>query len=105
MYGGGIYAYQSVIDFTSDQRNVKNFIINSASRNGGGVYAVASTIKLTHSYVIIGSNTALFGGGIYLERNSQIYLFKQEEGSSVSSSVQLNIVPVADNECTNNVTI
>ena len=73
--GGGIYAYQSVVDFKS----TKSFIVNNfAGQNGGGIYAVASTIKLTNSYVTIGFNTAQHrGGGFHLQEKSNIYLFEQ----------------------------
>ena len=74
--GGGIYAYQSSINFAADKSIVTN---NFAGQNGGGVCTIASTIKLSHSYVTIGTNTALIsGGGIYLQVNSKIYLLKLE---------------------------
>ena len=96
MYGGGIYAYQSVIDFTSDERKGESFIIgNLAKQNGGGICAVASTITITHSYVVIDSNTAQHsGGGIYLQENSKIYLQKQSHYRKplIVSEVKLAIV-------------
>ena len=80
-FGGGIYAYQSVIHFTSERDIVRSFIINNTvNQSGGGVCAMASSIKLTHSYVTIDSNTAqLSGGGLYLQQNSKIYLMKQKQ--------------------------
>ena len=79
LFGGGIYMYQSVIDFTSKQRIGESFITsNVAGQSGGGVYAVASTIKLSHSFLTIGFNSAwLSGGGLYLQASSKLYLFKQ----------------------------
>ena len=79
--GGGIYAYQSVIEFSSESvQPEKSFIFgNSAGQNGGGVYAVASTIKLSFSAVALYHNIALLGGGIYLQENSKIYLLKKKE--------------------------
>ena len=79
MFGGGIYAYQSIVHFISKGRS--NFIIsNIAGWSGGGVYTAASSVKLSYSHVTIDSNTALLsGGGIYLQQNSRIYLFKQEK--------------------------
>ena len=80
MFGGGIYAYKSVIDFTHKRGPRESFIIdNFAGQNGGGVHAIASTFKLTKtSYVTIGSNIALHsGGGLFLQENSQIYLIKK----------------------------
>ena len=62
--------------------------------------AVASTIKLSQSYVTIGYNRALInGGGVYLQETSRIYLLKQtveytEEDSenSILKYVQLKII-------------
>ena len=86
-FGGGIYAYKSLIYFTSQQDKNRpfptkreSFIINNfAGHSGGGVYLVASTIKIMRSLVTIGSNAALLsGGGLHLQENSQIYLLKQD---------------------------
>ena len=79
-FGGGVYAYQSVIEFSSKQRFGESIIVNNfAGQNGGGVCAVASTIKLSRSFVTIGSNVAQHrGGGLYLQENSKIYLLKQD---------------------------
>ena len=84
MFGGGIYAYFSFIVFRSDHKqhylnSVEGIILkNFAGHNGGGVYAIASSIKLRHYYVTISSNTALNGGGLYLQENSNIYILKIE---------------------------
>ena len=81
LFGGGIYAYRSVLDFTAQQHKKESFITNNfAGQNGGGVCAVASTIKLSYSYVTVGSNTAQHsGGGLYFQENSKLYLIKQED--------------------------
>ena len=84
MFGGGIYAYLSFIVFRSvhkqDQpKSIQGiFFKNFAGQNGGGVCAIASSIKLRHYYVTISSNTALNGGGLYLQENSYIYILKME---------------------------
>ncbi len=58
--GGGIYAYSSRVEFRSvlfrDGRSIKqsDIVDNIALKNGGCIYAVATTIKLTRSYVNIG---------------------------------------------------
>ena len=99
LFGGGIYAYQSVINFisVSTERAKTPIIIsnNFASQSGGGVYAVASSIKLTNCYVTISSNTALLsGGGLYLQENSNIYLLKQKpEVCKWESCVHDKIIP------------
>ena len=69
-YGGGIYAYLSSIEFTSEKLVNRQIMIsnNNARQNGGGICAIASTIKISRSFVNIDSNTALVkGGGMYLE--------------------------------------
>ena len=83
IFGGGIYAFQSVIAFKSDKITRHCFITNNyAGQSGGGVYTVASTIKISYFNVTIGSNTAqLSGGGLYLQENSKIYIQKQEDES------------------------
>ena len=85
LFGGGIYAYKSLIDFTFQKYiNIEymersSISGNTAVQSGGGVYAVASTIKLNNFYVTISYNTALHnGGGLYLQDNSKIYLIKEE---------------------------
>ena len=77
-YGGGIYAYFSSIEFTSEEVNDHIMITNNnASQNGGGICAIASTIKVSRSHVIIDSNTAsVNGGGMYLKQNSRVTLLK-----------------------------
>ena len=94
MFGGGVYSYQSLLLFTSGEGTAKYFINNNfAGQNGGGVYAVASTIKLMRSYVTIGSNTALHnGGGLYLQENSRIYLLKEVDQWDLSDpNIQLEV--------------
>ena len=100
-FGGGIYAYQSSIDFkfekmAREKRADKIFIKNNiAGQNGGGVHAIASTIKLTYSFVNIGFNIALLnGGGLYLQQNSKIYLLKQsaESNHDPDTKIRLSIV-------------
>ena len=78
-FGGGLYAYHSVIEFSlgSVQPEASFIMNNSAGQNGGGVYAVASTIKLSRSVVSLEYNVAVRGGGIYLRENSKIYLLKK----------------------------
>ena len=98
-FGGGIYAYQSTIDCKlenelNQKKSDEIFIMNNiAGQNGGGMHAVASTIKLTYSFVNIGFNTAhLSGGGLYLQQNSKIYLLKQRAENFPNINIQLIIV-------------
>ena len=86
--GGGIYAYSSKIEFQSSGSVVSDYplplnkqskIADNIAENGGGIYAVATSIKLTQSYVNIDTNTATAeGGGVYLQQNSKLYLFKKD---------------------------
>ncbi|XP_064397236.1 uncharacterized protein LOC135344080 [Halichondria panicea] len=86
-YGGGIYAYSSRVEFHSVLMlsgrpippNTPSEIAQNIATNGGGIYAIATTIKLTLSYVTIDSNTATAkGGGVYLEQNSKLYILKDD---------------------------
>ena len=78
LFGGGIYAYLSLVDFKSDYRSEGLISTNFAGQNGGGMFAIGSTIKLTRYFLIISSNAALLnGGGLYLQDSSKIYLFKK----------------------------
>ncbi|XP_064388865.1 uncharacterized protein LOC135336917 [Halichondria panicea] len=77
--GAGIYAHSSRVDFQSASANIRSEIVDNIAGNGGGIYAVATTIKLTHSHVSIGSNTATAsGGGVFLRQSSRLYLFKKD---------------------------
>ncbi len=82
--GGGIYAYSSRVEFLSHAHgnplspNKQSKIAHNIAENGGGIYAVATTIKLTQSFVNIDTNTATANGsGVYLQQNSKLYLFKE----------------------------
>ena len=90
--GGGIYAYSSRVEFQSvlmldpDGRpippNKPSEIDDNIATNGGGIYAIATTITLTQSHVTIDTNTATAkGGGVYLEHSSKLYLFKLDPES------------------------
>ena len=49
-FGGGIYAYQSVIEFKPEQKQRSDFTKNTAS-NGGAVCAIASNIHISNTYM------------------------------------------------------
>ena len=75
-FGGGIYAYQSVIEFNPEQRSE---ITKNTASNGGAVCAITSNILISNTHVEVSSNIAkVNGGGIYLEQNSKIYVQKYE---------------------------
>ena len=74
-FGGGIYAYQSDIDFK--QRSV---VTKNTASNGGAICAVASNIHISNTNMEFNSNIAkVNGGALYLEQNSKIYLQKYEQ--------------------------
>ena len=75
-FGGGIYAYQSNIEFKPEQKQTSDITKNTAS-NGGAVCAIASNIHISNTYMKVSSNIAkINGGAIYLEQNSKIYVRK-----------------------------
>ena len=77
-FGGGIYAYQSDIQFKPEQNQRSEITKNTAS-NGGSVCAIASNILISNTYMEVNSNVAkVNGGAIYLEQNSKIYVQKHE---------------------------
>ena len=78
-FGGGIYAYQSDIEFKPEQNQRSEITKNTAS-NGGAVCAIASNILISNTYMEVNSNIAkVNGGAIYLEQNSKIYVQKYEQ--------------------------
>ena len=72
--GGGISLKQSRLEI----REKCNLVNNSAVR-GGGIHATSSTIAVHQqgSLQLI-SNNAKFGGGMYLEVNSKLYILKTQ---------------------------
>ncbi|XP_064389192.1 uncharacterized protein LOC135337228 [Halichondria panicea] len=75
--GGGIYAHSSRVEFQYSSNIKRTEIVGNIALNGGGVYAVATTIKLTQSHINIDSNTATAkGGGVFLRQSSRLYLLK-----------------------------
>ena len=77
-FGGAIYAYQSEIHFKLEQRERLEISNNTAS-NGGAICAIASNIQISNTLADFNSNRAkLYGGAIYLEQNSKIYVQKNE---------------------------
>ena len=61
--GGALYLFQGTISFGG----ITVFAHNSAERDGGGIYAVSVALNLHESIKFL-SNSALSGGGIYLNR-------------------------------------
>ena len=73
--GGGIYAYQSDIEFKPEQTNLRSKITNNTASNGGAICAIASNIfnSISHTNMNVKSNIAKQNGGaIYFEQNSKI---------------------------------
>ena len=77
-FGGGIYAYQSDIQFKPKQKQ-RSEITNNTASNGGAICAIASNILISNTSMDVNSNIAkVYGGAIYLEQNSKIYVQKNE---------------------------
>ena len=92
--GGGMYLYQSEI--SCQQRGTLVISDNKANENGGGIFAVSSTIKVTTqsyfvqgAYLEITNNSAKRGGGIFLQANAKIYVFKTDTFQDVNSTMYL----------------
>ena len=92
--GGGVYLYQSEI--SCQQRGTLVISNNKANENGGAIFAVSSTIKVTTrsyfvqgAYLEITSNSAKRGGGIFLQANAKIYVFKTDTFQDVNATMYL----------------
>ncbi len=92
--GGGVYLYQSEI--SCQQRGTLIISDNKAHENGGGIFAVSSTTKVTTrsyfvqgAYLEITNNLAKRGGGIFLQANAKIYVFKTDTFQYVNSTMYL----------------
>ena len=90
--GGGIYAYQSEIEFKAEQMRLqRSQINNNAASSGGAICAIASNLKIAKTYLDFDSNVAnQNGGAIYLEQNSKIYVQKNERDSPHNLIVKLD---------------
>ena len=91
--GGGISLKQSRMEI----RGKCNVINNSAVR-GGGIRASSSIIAVYQpgSLQLI-NNNAEFGGGMYLEVNSKLYVLKASPIYTFSSSVRVYFINFTDN--------
>ena len=91
-FGGGIYAYQSDIEFKPEQKQRSKITKNTAS-NGGAICAIASNIHISNTDMEVSSNIAkVNGGAIYLEQNSKIYVQKHKpEYSFIGPRVRLDV--------------
>ena len=91
-FGGGIYAYQSNIEFKPEQTQRSEITKNTAS-NGGAVCAIASNMHISNTYMEVNSNIAkVNGGAIYLEQNSKIYVQKHVPENPGLIQVRLDFI-------------
>ena len=91
--GGGISLYRSFLTILG------NCILerNTASMNGGGIYAVSSSITGASSIVSpnhffsLNSNTANRGGGMYFEASSQLTIRKSTD-TDITVTIYLYVI-------------
>ena len=78
--GGGIYLSRS--ELLCQQNSSLRLVNNTALRQGGGLHAAGSSIKITivvnETLLYIVGNSAKRGGGLWLESNSKLYILKRE---------------------------
>ena len=76
--GGGLYLYRTILH--CHQNSTIELVGNVAVSKGGGIYAINSAISVLseESTMNFTKNFAKFGGGIFLEVASQLYVFKLE---------------------------
>ena len=74
--GGGLYLYRTTLHCR--QNSTIELVGNQAFSRGGGIYAINSIISVLseESTMNFTKNFARFGGGIFLEMASELYVFK-----------------------------
>ena len=76
MFGGGIYIYQSSLQFLG---STKSYItMNRSGKRGGGINAVGSIIWFSNGTLYITENSAERGGGMCLDLNARLYILKNQ---------------------------
>ena len=85
--GGGLYLYQG--ELICKNNCTLRITNNIASKKGGGIYAISSSTKVyfgrnwrynyARAMVYINDNVAEKGGGICLERNTNLYILKFDD--------------------------
>ena len=100
--GGGIYLYRS--DFNCKIGSAVKIISNNAENKGGGLHAISSAIKVTYvrdsysgrSSLYFARNTAIKGGGVYLEANAKLLVLK--EGTTGNNLIHNNSIFFRNNK-------
>ena len=75
--GGGIYLSQS--ELSCGHQSILNITSNTAINRGGGIHAIGSIVRSTtidESNLRFINNSAVAGGGLYLETNAKLYIHK-----------------------------
>ena len=74
-FGGAIFAFQCVFNF-ENSTIIRN---NIANEDGGGVFAVGTTLRLTRGSLRFIDNSATHGGGLYIALNAKLYVIKDQK--------------------------
>lgn len=110
--GGGVFLSQS--EMTCEEGSRISLTGNSAYQTGGGIHAIGSFINIdfnvhpysypwdsatTHyeylgSFFTVTENSALKGGGVYLEEGAKLYVLKKTEYHSPSSLHDKPLPPI-----------
>ena len=95
--GGGIYLYHS--ELICWKNSSLNIMKNIAREKGGGISATGSVIKVKSSQtnqslssLLFNSNEAMNGGGLFLEMDSKVYIFKSKINASKSMTAHQRLV-------------
>ena len=72
--GGGIYSYQTGLNFKTSSAVIQN---NDAKVLGGGIYASSTIVRLFGGSLKFYQNTAKMGGGISLILSGKLYIIKE----------------------------
>ena len=95
--GGGMYLYHS--ELICWKNSALNIMKNIAREKGGGISATGSVIKVKSSQtnqslssLLFNSNEAMNGGGLFLEMDSKVYIYKSKINTSKSMIIHQRLV-------------
>ena len=95
--GGGMYLYHS--ELICWKNSALKIMKNAAREKGGGISATGSAIKVKSSQtnkslssLYFDSNEAMNGGGLFLEMDSKVYIFKSKINISKSMTAHQRLV-------------
>ena len=91
--GGGIFSYKSDINLNlQSSQEPMSICGNTVSQNGGGVYAIDTSIDITLGKMHFEDNTASKGAAISLRQNSKILILKESPETVGECGMKLEFI-------------